>query len=65
MWIVMHIARGKEACARIREALEREGVLVKVKPLYKSASEADNEYQICVLKSESGQARSILIRMGL
>ncbi len=64
MWIVIHMAKGKERADQIAAALEADGVLVKIKPAYKNMSESENYFQICVLQSESEQARQVLMEGG-
>ena len=64
MWIVIHMAKGKDRCDKITAALSADGVLVKIKPAYKNVPDAENYYQICVLQSEADQARQVLIENG-
>ncbi|MGI5899638.1 MAG: hypothetical protein ACOX8S_06910 [Christensenellales bacterium] len=64
MWVVIHMAKGKQRCDAIEAALTKDGVLVKIKPAYRNVSESDNYFQICVLQSETEQARQVLVENG-
>jgi len=64
MWIVIHMAKGKDRCDKITSALSADGVLVRVRPAYKNVSDSENYYQICVLKSEAEQAKHVLLENG-
>jgi hypothetical protein len=65
MWVVVTLAKSKESAKSIETLLATEGILVKVKPLYKNVSEDENYYEIHVLESEAGEAREILLEKGL
>lgn len=66
MWTVVYMAQGKEMAIKIQQALEEEGVLVKVKLIGKDAKCADakcddNCYEILVPAAEVEQAHNIII----
>lgn len=65
MWIVIHMAKSSAVTDGIRALLENEGILVKVKPVYKKMSREENYYEILVLESEAEEAREIIIENGL
>nr|WP_122012988.1 hypothetical protein [Maliibacterium massiliense] len=65
MWVVVQMAQGKEAQQRSVSHLEREGILVRVRPLYKNVAEAQNYYEISVLASEAEEAQHVLLEHGI
>jgi hypothetical protein len=65
MWIVVTLAKSKESAKKIEAALSAEGILVKLKPLYKNTSEEENYYEVHVLESESKEASEIIMEKGL
>ena len=65
MWIVVTLAKSKDAARKVQEILSAEGILVKLKPLYKNVNEEANYYEVLVLESEAEEAREILIDKGL
>ena len=65
MWIVVTLAKSKEAAEKIKAALSAEGILVKLKPLYKNAPEEENYYEVHVLESEAKEASEIILERGL
>lgn len=65
MWIVVHLAKTLEAAQALEQKLQGEGILVKLCAIYKNKSAQDNYYEILVLKSESEEAREIILGSGL
>ena len=65
MWIVVHIAKSKEAAEHVRTLLDEEGILVKVRGVYKKRSETENDYELLVLAAEAQEARNILLEKGV
>jgi len=65
MWIVIHIAKSSEAATGIQELLRREGILVKLRGLYRNRSEEENDYEVLVLAGEANEARHILLEKGI
>ena len=50
-WIVIHMARSQREAQRLSDKLTDEGILVKLKPVYKNKSEQENYYELMVLSS--------------
>ena len=44
-WIVIHMARSQREAQRLSDKLTDEGILVKLKPVYKNKSEQENYYE--------------------
>lgn len=65
MWIVVTLAKSMEAAKKIEAALTAEGILVKLKPLYKNVPEEENYYEVHVLESEAKEASEIIMEKGL
>lgn len=65
MLVVLHMVRGLEAAQRTAQRLKDEGLLVRIHPVYKTASDADNYFEIKVLKSELDEAHEILVEAGM
>lgn len=63
-WIVIHMERSQQEAQRLSQKLMDEGVLVRLKPVYKNKSEQDNYYELLVLRSELEAAREIFIEKG-
>ena len=64
MWIVIHMAENTAAAERARTCLEEEGVLVRLRPVYRKAATEENCFEIQVLQSEAEEARAILLERG-
>ncbi len=65
MWVVVTMAKSKEAAQEIQAVLSAEGILVKLKALYKNVNEDENYFEVNVLESEAEEAREILMEKGL
>lgn len=65
VWLVIHLARSEECARRIVDVLSSEGLIVKAHPVYRNRPAQENFYEIVVLKSESEEARSLLVEHGL
>ena len=63
-WIVIHMARSHQEAQRLMQKLTDEGILVRLKPVYKNKSEQDNYYELMVLQSEVEAAREIFLEKG-
>ena len=63
-WIVIHMARSPREAQRLSDKLTDEGILVKLKPVYKNKSEQENYYELMVLSSEAEEAREIFLEKG-
>lgn len=65
MLVVIHMVRGLDSAQRIENLLQREGFFVRLRPVYKALSDAENYFEIKVLASELSEARELLIENGL
>jgi len=65
MWMVVHMARSQAAAEEVCDCLTKEGLLVRLHPVYRSVASQDNYYEVRVLESEMQEARSILLERGL
>ena len=63
MWVVISITRDKAAAEKAKGALEKEGVLVHLRPITKK--KGAGTYEILVLESEALEARDILSESGI
>jgi hypothetical protein len=63
--MVIHMARTLSLAEQMADALKREGFLVKLSPVYRGVSEAENYYELMVPESEAGEARQVLLDRGL
>ena len=61
MWTVVYMAQGKDMAAKIQQALEEAGVLVKVKLIGKDVKGDDNSFEILVPAAEVEEAHNIII----
>lgn len=64
MWVVIYIAEGCSPSERLRALLEDEGIVVRVRPVYKNVPAEKNNYQIAVLEEETGAAGEVLAENG-
>lgn len=63
-WITIQVMHSPEQADAAREILESEGFLVNVHALAHSVSQAENCFEIMVLKSEASEARELLMERG-
>ncbi|MGI5885270.1 MAG: hypothetical protein ACOX83_09975 [Candidatus Spyradocola sp.] len=63
-WVVVYMAHSRAEARRFEQMLSREGVLVRLKPVYRNRSEEDNCYEVLVLRSEAASAREIFLEQG-
>jgi len=64
MWTVVYMAQGKDIAEKIKEALEKEGLLVKLRPISKVTDEESTGFEVLVPESEVEEAHSIIIETG-
>mgnify|MGYP000736412504 CR=1 FL=1 len=64
MWTVVYLAKNKKEAEKMKELITLEGVLVKVRPVSKSANEEEGYYEVLVPEAEVEEAHSILIELG-
>ena len=57
-------ARAIDVYKRQVDMLSAEGLVAKKHPIYRNRSARDNFYEILVLKSESAEARNLLVEHG-
>jgi len=65
MWMVVYMARSRATAEKICDCLTREGLLVRLHPVYRSVASQENYYEVRVLESEMREARCILLERGL
>ena len=65
MWMVVHMAKSQAAAEEVRDCLMKEGLLVRLHPVYRAVSSQENYYEVQVLESEMREARGILLERGL
>ena len=63
MWTVVYMAQNREMVTKLQQTLEKEGLLVKVRPVNKT-SENDDYYEVLVPESEVEEAHNIIIETG-
>ena len=63
MWVVISITKDKAAAEKVKEFLDKEGILVDLRSITKK-KEAGT-YEILVLESEALEARDILSDCGI
>ncbi|MBZ4646618.1 MAG: hypothetical protein JG777_2107 [Clostridia bacterium] len=64
MWTVVYMAQSKEIVMKLQQVLEKEGLLVKIRPISKNLDNNDNYYEVLVPESEVEEAHSIIIDTG-
>lgn len=65
MPVVIHMVRGLDSAQRIEHLLLDEGFWVRLRPVYKALPDAENYFEIKVLKSELTEAREFLMAHNL
>lgn len=64
MWTVIYLARNKENAVALQNALEKEGILVKIRATCKDGAEGENCYEVLVPGAEVEEAHGIIIDIG-
>lgn len=64
MWAVVYLAKNKKEAEKMNGLITREGVLVKIRPVSKSANDEEGYYEVLVPEAEVEEAHSILIELG-
>jgi hypothetical protein len=64
MWAVVYLAQSEEVAKNIEYNLDKEGILVKVKPVNKCSCK-DKFFEILVLESEIEEAHNILYQLDI
>lgn len=65
MWVVLRMIRGKKAALRACEFLTGEGVLSKIRAIYKNRPEEENYYELLVPAGEVDDASELLLTNGM
>lgn len=61
MWTVVYIAKSIEIAEQIRAMLEKDGLLVKIRPIAKKTDTSDISCEILVPEAEVEQAHGLII----
>ena len=64
MWTVVYMAANQEMAERIKDILEEECILVKIRPVPKCSC-GNGYYEVLVPESEIEEVKSCLYRAGL
>lgn len=64
MWTVIYMAQSTEMTENLKLLLERDGILVKVRPISKNPENNDNYYEILVPETEVEEAHAVIIEKG-
>lgn len=64
MWIVVYMAQNKQQVLKLRDVLEKAGMLVKIRPAVNEPDSEDNCYELLVPETEAAEAHSIIIDTG-
>ena len=60
-WIVIHVAHSGQEADAVQEFLQREGFLIRLRPVSGAGEELT---EVCALPSEAKEARGVLMRGG-
>lgn len=64
MWVVVYMAHNKELADSISDLLSKEGIMYKLKPVYKNVAPEDNCYEVLVPQIEAREVQDILMENG-
>jgi len=64
MWVVVYMAHNKELADNILDLLSKEGIMYKLKPVYKNVAPENNCYEILVPQIEAREVQNILMENG-
>lgn len=64
-WKVIHMAHSEKNARDILALLEKEGILARMRQVYRTVSSEENYYEIMVLGSEAVEAQQLLIENNL
>lgn len=65
MWVVVHMVHTMQRARQAQQCLADEGILCRVRAVYKGVAEQENYYEIRVLQVEASEAQSILMEHDL
>jgi hypothetical protein len=60
MWIVVYLSQSKETVGRVRDLLQKKGLLVKLRAVAEDAGGAYGSYEILVPESEVDEAHGAI-----
>lgn len=60
MWTVLYIAPSRSVALRIRDFMEAEGILVRLRPLGLKTEDHSADYEILVTEAELEEAQEVL-----
>jgi len=63
MWVIIYMAKGIKLAEKLKIAIENEGIIVKILPVYKKKKEQDNYYKITVPALEAEEAKEIIMTL--
>ena len=61
MWVVIYMAKGITQAEKLKNAIQSEGFIAKIMPVYKKTSDEENYFKIVVLEVEAEEAREIIM----
>lgn len=61
VWTVVYIAKTMYIAEQIREMLENDGMLVKIRPIERNSDNGDGSCEVLVPESEVEQAHGLII----
>lgn len=64
MWTVVYIAQSGDVATKLQDVLQKEGLLVKTRPITKNMESGDNYFEVLVPEAEVSEAHSIIIEKG-
>lgn len=65
MWVVVRMIKGKKAATLAFHFLTGEGVLAKLRAVYKNRPDEENYYELLVPQSEVDDASELLLENGM
>lgn len=60
-WVVIHMARSQQLAQKARDLLTGEGLMVRMRPVYRNVPDEENYFEILAIKSEACEARALLL----
>ncbi len=64
MWTVIYMAQNGSVAQKLKEVLEKEGILVKLRPINREVGKEETGFEVLVPESEVSEAHSIIIETG-
>lgn len=63
MWTVIHIAKSQHKAEALQKALEKSGILSRVKTANKSLHDMENSYELLVPSAEIEKAHEVIFNI--